>query len=65
MHKKLRILILLLLATHVGNSQILDPVSWSGSVNKNADETYSLVMKAQIEAGWHLYSQKSYGDEGP
>ncbi|MFI2742475.1 protein-disulfide reductase DsbD domain-containing protein, partial [Zhouia sp. PK063] len=63
--KKLRILILLLLATHVGNSQILDPVSWSGIVNKNADETYSLVMKAQIEAGWHLYSQKSYGDEGP
>ncbi|MEM6686225.1 MAG: protein-disulfide reductase DsbD domain-containing protein [Bacteroidota bacterium] len=45
--------------------KIFDPVKWSGSVQKLADDEYALVMKASIEAKWHLYSQRSYGDDGP
>jgi len=46
-------------------SKIFDPVSWSGSVNKLSDDEYELVMDATVEKKWHLYSQKSYGDDGP
>lgn len=38
-------------------AQILDPVSWSTSVEKISDTEYDLVMKATIDASWHLYSQ--------
>ncbi|WP_298511748.1 thioredoxin family protein [uncultured Kordia sp.] len=46
-------------------SKIFDPVQWKGSVNKLSDDEYELVMDATVEDKWHLYSQKSYGDDGP
>ncbi|KAB1067735.1 thiol:disulfide interchange protein [Tamlana haliotis] len=39
------------------NSQVLDPVSWSTSVEKISDTEYNLIATANIDAGWHLYSQ--------
>ncbi|WP_420573824.1 protein-disulfide reductase DsbD family protein [Kordia sp.] len=45
--------------------KVFDPVQWSGSVNKISDDEYELVMKASVEDKWHLYSQRSYGDDGP
>ncbi|KAB8153512.1 DUF255 domain-containing protein [Kordia sp. TARA_039_SRF] len=45
--------------------KIFDPVQWIGSVKKLSDDEYELVMKATIEPKWHLYSQRSYGDDGP
>ncbi|CDF78174.1 cytochrome c biogenesis protein, transmembrane region [Formosa agariphila KMM 3901] len=45
-------------------SQILDPVKWSTSVEKVSDTEYNLISTAQIDAGWHLYSQ-FVPDNGP
>ena len=38
-------------------AQILEPVKWSTSVNKISNNEYELVTTAQIDKGWHLYSQ--------
>ncbi|EDP95992.1 protein-disulfide reductase DsbD domain-containing protein [Kordia algicida OT-1] len=45
--------------------KVFDPVQWKGSVIQYSDEEYELVMTASIEDKWHLYSQRSYGDDGP
>ncbi|MGK0252659.1 MAG: thiol:disulfide interchange protein [Mariniflexile sp.] len=59
--KKLSLLLALLVFT-IGNSQILEPVKWSTSVEKISDSEYNLIIKAEIENDWHVYSQ--YTDEG-
>jgi thiol:disulfide interchange protein DsbD len=59
--KKLSLLLALLVFT-IGNSQILEPVNWSTSVEKISDSEYNLIIKAEIENDWHVYSQ--YTDEG-
>ncbi|MBM3404908.1 MAG: disulfide bond formation protein DsbD [Bacteroidetes bacterium] len=38
-------------------SQILTPIKWSFQVNRISDEKVELVFKANIDKGWHLYSQ--------
>lgn len=38
-------------------SQIEDPVSWSFNVEKLGKDKYNLKVVAQIEDGWHIYSQ--------
>lgn len=45
--------------------KVFDPVQWTSSARKFSEEEYELVMKASIEPKWHLYSQRSYGDDGP
>ncbi|MFZ0490573.1 MAG: hypothetical protein WAM00_10025, partial [Salegentibacter sp.] len=40
------------------NSQISDPVTWKASVEKENDSIYTLIFKATIDEGWHMYSQK-------
>lgn len=55
--KKLSILFLLLSMTFASFAQIVDPVKWTYSV-KDLNETESeLVFTAQLDNGWHLYSQ--------
>ncbi|WP_024480477.1 protein-disulfide reductase DsbD family protein [Cellulophaga baltica] len=61
--KKLILLLSLLFVT-LGNSQIVEPVKWKTSVEKISDNTYKLISKASIEAGWHLYSQ-NVPEDGP
>ncbi|MBU2975090.1 protein-disulfide reductase DsbD family protein [Zobellia sp. B3R18] len=61
--KKL-IFLIVLLAFSIGNSQILDPVTWTTSVEKLSETEYVLVSKASIEKGWHLYSQ-TVPEDGP
>ncbi|NIK92047.1 DUF255 domain-containing protein [Mangrovimonas sp. CR14] len=39
------------------NSQVLDPVKWSGEVHKISETEYELVYQADIDDHWHLYSQ--------
>ncbi|APY11342.1 thiol:disulfide interchange protein [Seonamhaeicola sp. S2-3] len=51
------VFILALCFSIFGNAQIVDPVKWDTSVEKLTDTEYMLVAKAQIESGWHLYSQ--------
>ena len=45
-------------------TQIEDPVQWSFSVENQDDNTFQLIIKAQIEEGWRVYSQHIDGD-GP
>ncbi len=50
-------LVVLLLSVWMGTAQILAPVKWTTTVNKESETTYELVATASIDAGWHLYSQ--------
>lgn len=34
-----------------------NPVSWTFTAKKIADQTYEVHMMATIQSGWHLYSQ--------
>jgi hypothetical protein len=54
--KKL-ILVLTLLVFTIGNSQILEPVKWTTSVEKVSDTEAILIATATIDNKWHLYSQ--------
>lgn len=35
----------------------LNPVSWSFSVKKISDKNYEVHLKANMQSGWHLFSQ--------
>jgi thiol:disulfide interchange protein DsbD len=59
--KKLSILILVLFSA-LGSQAQLNPITWSFSATKVADKTYEIHMKATIQDGWHLYSQKQPDD---
>ncbi len=45
-------------------AQIQNPVKWSYSVENNGTAEATLVIKASIDKGWHLYSQ-FIGEGGP
>ncbi|MFD2550733.1 protein-disulfide reductase DsbD family protein [Bizionia sediminis] len=38
-------------------AQILNPVTWTGKVEKLSETEYNLIFEAAIEENWHLYSQ--------
>ncbi|GAK91023.1 cytochrome c-type biogenesis protein DsbD, protein-disulfide reductase [Nonlabens ulvanivorans] len=47
-------------------AQVEDPTDWTTSVEKISDTEYILITEANIEPGWHVYSQaKGEKDEGP
>jgi thiol:disulfide interchange protein DsbD len=54
--KNLIIACLLLLGFSV-NAQVLDPITWNHEVNKISDDEYELIVNADFEPGWHIYSQ--------
>ncbi|MBZ9730023.1 thioredoxin family protein [Salegentibacter sp. JZCK2] len=41
-----------------GDSQMADPITWEASVEKENDSIFTLIFTANLEDGWHLYSQK-------
>lgn len=43
---------------------VKNPVSWTSSTKKIADKTYEITLTANIEDGWHMYSQTT-PDGGP
>jgi len=53
-----KLFIFLFLIGSVSNAQIHNPVTWDTSVEKINDSEFNLVITAEIETGWHLYSQK-------
>lgn len=55
--------VLLLLTTLVGFSQT--PVSWQVNSKSIDENTYEVKIEADLEPGWHLYSQFLESDEGP
>lgn len=46
------------------NAQEMKPVTWSGSICADCDQS-AILLHADIEEGWHLYSQNLPSDEGP
>ncbi len=56
--------LMLIMPIVASQAQILEPVKWSTSVEKNSDTEYNLVSIATIDKGWHLYSQ-NVPDDGP
>ena len=59
--KKLLVLGVIMVAGFSVSAQ-LNPVLWSFSAKKIADKTFEIHMKANIQPGWHLYSQKQPDD---
>lgn len=41
------------------------PVKWSFSSKKISDKEFDLILVADIQDGWTIYSQDNPGDEGP
>ncbi|MBQ2374891.1 MAG: thiol:disulfide interchange protein, partial [Alistipes sp.] len=46
-------------------AQPVEPVAWSSSVEKVADDMYRITYKASIEQGWHIYDMGPYELGGP
>jgi len=44
---------------------LFDPVKWTASVEKTSDNAFDLLIKANIQDGWYIYSQNIEGDDGP
>lgn len=62
--KKLSFLLTLLIISFKGFAQIEDPVKWTFSAEAINDKEAYVVITADIERGWHIYSQ-FIGDSGP
>lgn len=58
-------LIITILFSTAAKAQIADPVKWTFTAAKTKDCEAELTFRAKIDGAWHLYGQKSYGDEGP
>ena len=48
-----------------GVAAVEDPVKWSISMVKVEEGQWDVVFRADIENGWYVYSQQSFGDMGP
>jgi len=55
--KNILLSLILVMIASISQAQLLNPVSWSWSAKKIADNTYEVHITAKIEPGWHLYSQ--------
>lgn len=55
--KKIATFFLLLSMAFAGFAQIMDPVKWNFSVRDLNETESELVFTAQLDNGWHLYSQ--------
>jgi hypothetical protein len=55
--KHILALFVLLTITGLSNAQILDPVKWTFTSKKIDAKTYEIRLIANIQMGWHLYSQ--------
>ena len=62
--KKIFTAAFLLLFSHVLFAQIQNPVSWMATSKKISDKTYEIHLTANINKGWHIYSQTT-PDGGP
>lgn len=47
------------------NAQVHEPVKWETSTEKIKEGEYKLIATANIESGWHLYSQHVSGGPIP
>lgn len=62
--KKIIYTLLFTIVTGAVSAQIKDPVSWTFEAKKKTADTYEVVLSANIQGKWHIYSQKT-GKGGP
>ncbi len=61
--KKIFFTLFLLMAAFQMQAQKLAPVKWSYQAVKTGDKQYNIVLTANVDAPWHIYSQ--YVKKGP
>lgn len=61
---KYALLLVTIVASSVCFAQLKNPVKWSFSSKKIDASTYEVRMTANLDAGWHIYSQNT-PDGGP
>jgi len=54
--------ILVLALSTASGQRGLHPIDWQYSARKVADKTYEVHLTAQLQSGWHAYSQKQPED---
>jgi Disulphide bond corrector protein DsbC len=62
--KKIFTAAFLVLISNMLFAQIQSPVSWTATSKKIGDKTYEIRLTANINQGWHVYSQTT-PDGGP
>jgi thiol:disulfide interchange protein DsbD len=62
--KKILTATIFLLVSNILLAQIQNPVNWTATSKKIADKTYEIRLTANINNGWHIYSQTT-PDGGP
>jgi thiol:disulfide interchange protein DsbD len=62
--KRIILLVLITSISLTSYSQVVNPVQWDFSVEKENNKTAYLIFKADIDSGWHLYSQ-NFPEGGP
>lgn len=62
--KKILVLLIAFFAFANANSQVLTPVKWTSRTEKISETEYNLIFEANIDNGWHVYSQFT-PDGGP
>ena len=63
--QRFTLLILLIMTTSALQAQRPEPVKWSFSTLPGEEGAYELVLTAEVEPGWYLYSQHLESDMGP
>ena len=62
--KKIIPVVFLLLFSNILFAQIQNPVEWTATTKKIADKVYEVHLTANIDKGWHIYSQTT-SEGGP
>src|SRR5882757_9338368 len=60
--KKIIPAVILIMMGFASQAQVMSPVTWSFTSKKVADKTYEIHVTANIQSGWHLYSQTQPDD---
>lgn len=53
--KKLLFFIITYLCSFLLQAQMLDPITWRASIEQNEPQKATVLLKASIEDGWHIY----------
>ncbi|MBT5505652.1 MAG: disulfide bond formation protein DsbD, partial [Flammeovirgaceae bacterium] len=63
---RVQLILLLLVASFWGSSQIMKPIEWRQSISVSDDQaTAEIIFNAVIDADWYLYSSDFDPELGP
>ncbi len=56
--KKIFFFLVFITSISTSFSQVINPIKWKTSIEKNTETEYTLITTATIDKGWHLYAQE-------